>query len=197
MRAPYALKATWLEHKTEAGGVVLGLENLADVTATLQQMWARLGPGRYVVEEMDARPDTVELIVGTRRDRSFGPLVLVGAGGVTAELYRDTEVALAPVTEDEAEQMLRSLKAAPALEGWRGRPATDIRAAARVVAAVSRLLIEQSDVVEAEINPLRVGPDGAVAVDALVLAHRPTDVESVTADNSPPLQHVHTSGAHR
>ena len=198
MRAPYALKASWLEHKTESGGIVLGLESLEAATTALAEMWARLGPGRYVVEEMDTRPGTVELIVGTRRDRSFGPLVLVGAGGVTAELYRDTEVALAPVSEDEAEQMLRSLKLAPVLEGWRGRPAVDIRAAARVVAAVSRLLLEQPDVVEAEINPLRVGPDGALALDALVLEATSTNLTPVAvAVDSPLTQYAPTSGAGR
>lgn len=170
MRAPYALKATWLEHKTEAGGVVLGLEDPDEAARALDELWARLGPGRYVVEEMDVRDDVVELIVGTRRDRSFGPLVLVGAGGIAAELHRDTRIALAPVSEEEAEQMVRSLKSAPLLDGWRGAPAVDVRAAARVVAAVSRLLTECPEVVEAEINPLRVGPTGAMAVDALVLA---------------------------
>lgn len=200
MRGPYALKATWLEHKTEAGGVVLGLETLAEASGALEEMWARLGPGRYVVEEMDARPETVELIVGTRRDRSFGPLVLVGAGGVTAELHRDTAVALAPVTEDGAEQMLRSLKSAPILDGWRGRPATDVRAAARVVAAVSRLLVERPDIVEAEINPLRVGPDGALAVDALVLeaaSTTPAPAPAAVAVDSPLTQYAPTSGAGR
>ncbi len=198
MQAPYALKASWLEHKTETGGVVLGLENLVEVTTALEEMRIRLGPGRYVVEEMDTRPDTIELIVGTRRDRSFGPLVLVGAGGVTAELYRDTEVALAPVSEDEAEQMLRSLKLAPVLGGWRGRPAVDVHAAARVVAAVSRLLVEQPDVVEAEINPLRVGPDGAVALDVLVLeAELPYLTPVADAVDSALTQHAPSSGAGR
>ncbi|MEO5652494.1 MAG: acetate--CoA ligase family protein, partial [Marmoricola sp.] len=164
----------------------------------LEEMRIRLGPGRYVVEEMDTRPDTIELIVGTRRDRSFGPLVLVGAGGVTAELYRDTEVALAPVSEDEAEQMLRSLKLAPVLGGWRGRPAVDVHAAARVVAAVSRLLVEQPDVVEAEINPLRVGPDGAVALDVLVLeTELPYLTPVADAVDSALTQHAPSSGAGR
>ena len=198
MRAPYALKASWLEHKTESGGVVLGLQSLLEVTTALDEMWARLGPGRYVVEEMDTRPDTIELIVGTRRDRSFGPMVLVGAGGITAELYRDTELALAPVTEDEAERMLRSLRLAPVLEGWRGRPAVDVRAAARVVAAVSRLLVEQPDIFEAEINPLRVGPDGALALDALVIEAASTALDPIAvAADSPLTQFAPTSGAGR
>ena len=197
MQAPYALKASWLEHKTEAGGVVLGLENSDQVTRAFDEMWARLGPGCYVVEEMDVRPDVVELIVGTRRDRSFGPLVLVGAGGVAAELHRDTRIALAPVTEDEAERMLRSLKSAPLFDGWRGAPAVDVRAAARVVAAVSRLLVERPDIVEAEVNPLRVGPTGAVAVDALVLQSEPLGVDPLSTGDPSPLHHVPPTGASR
>jgi acyl-CoA synthetase (NDP forming) len=118
---------------------------------------------------MDRRPDVVELIVGARRDPSFGPIVMVGMGGVLAEVYRDVRLGLAPVSESQARAMLSSLQAFAVLEGWRGRPALDVGAAARVVSAVSRVLAEQSDIAECEINPLRVGVDGAVAVDALVI----------------------------
>lgn len=170
LRAPYVLKAGWLEHKTEVGGVVVGLADATAVEAAFTEMSGRLGDGGYVLEEMDSRPDVVELIVGARRDRSFGPLVLVGLGGIQAEVYRDVQVALAPVSEADARRMIESLCAYPVLQGWRGRPAVDVTSAAQVVAAVSRLLAERGDVVECEVNPLRVGPGGAVAVDALVLA---------------------------
>jgi acyl-CoA synthetase (NDP forming) len=170
LTAPYVLKAGWLEHKTEVGGVQVRLADADAAAAAFEEMADRLGAGDYVLEEMDGRPDTVELIVGARRDPSFGPLVLVGLGGVAAEVYRDVQLALAPVTPAQAGRMLESLRAHPLLTGWRGRPAVDVAGAAEVVAAVSRLLAEQPHVVECEINPLRVGPDGAVAVDALVLA---------------------------
>ncbi|MEV0388488.1 acetate--CoA ligase family protein [Nonomuraea sp. NPDC050643] len=169
LRPPYVLKAAWLAHKTESGGVVTGLGDMAEAAGALAALVGRLGEGEYVLEEMDARPGTVELIVGGRRDPSFGPLVLAGAGGTASELYRDVAVELAPVTVEVAERMLRGLTAYPLLTGWRGAPAVDIRAAAEVVAAVSRLIAGRSDVVECEINPLRAGPDGAVAVDALVV----------------------------
>lgn len=170
LSAPYVLKAGWLEHKTEVGGVAVGLADAAAAEAAYVAMSGRLGEGDYVLEEMDRQSDTVELIVGARRDGSFGPVVLVGLGGVQAELYRDVQVALAPVDDDEARRMIEALRAYPLLDGWRGRPAVDVAAAARVVAAVSRLLADDPDLVECEINPLRVGPEGAVAVDALVLA---------------------------
>jgi hypothetical protein len=132
-------------------------------------MSARLGDGEYVLEELDTRPSVVELIVGARREPGFGPVVLVGMGGVTTEVYRDVQLALAPVTADQARAMLGRLRGAALLGGWRGAPAVDVDAAAEVAAAVSRLVAEQPDVVEVEINPLRVGPVGAVGVDALVV----------------------------
>lgn len=173
LAAPYVLKAGWLEHKTEVGGVAVGLASAAEVEVAFADMHARLGDGEYVLEEMDQQESVVELIVGARRDRSFGPVVLVGLGGVQAELYRDVQVALAPVGLGQARAMLQSLRAYPLLDGWRGRPRVDIDAAAQVVSTLSRLLAENPDLVECEINPLRVGPAGAVAVDALVVTAVP------------------------
>lgn len=169
LSGPFVLKAGWIEHKTEVGGVVVGLADAAAAGDAFSDMHSRLGDGDYVLEEMDAQRDVVELIVGARRDPSFGPVVLIGLGGVQAELHKDVQLALAPVDEGQALAMIRSLRSYPLLDGWRGRPRVDVGAAARTVAAVSRLLAERSDVVEAEINPLRVGPAAAVAVDALVV----------------------------
>lgn len=169
MRAPYVLKAAWLAHKSDVGGVVVGLGDADEAVGALARLVERLGAGDYVLEEMDTRPGTVELIVGGRRDPSFGALVLVGAGGTMSELYRDVAVELAPVSVETAVAMLRRLKAFPLLEGWRGAPPADIGSAAAAVAAVSRLIAERPDVAECEVNPLRVGQDGVLAVDALVV----------------------------
>ncbi|MDN5796582.1 MAG: acetate--CoA ligase family protein [Intrasporangium sp.] len=174
LRSPLVLKAGHLEHKTEVEGVKVGIATPEDARDAYVEMSERLGPGEYVLEEMDARESTVELIVGSRRDGSFGPVVVVGLGGIHAELYRDVALALAPVTPEAAVQMITSLRALPLLRGFRGRPVVDIESAASVVAAVSRLIAEQPEVVECEINPLRVGPTGAVAVDALVVAASPS-----------------------
>jgi acetate---CoA ligase (ADP-forming) len=112
----------------------------------------------------------VELIVGTRWDARFGPIVLVGLGGVYAEILGDVAVALAPVDSDGARTLLLSLRGAPLLTGTRGRPRVDIAAAAEATAALSRLSATCRDVDELEINPLLVTPAGAVALDARVAA---------------------------
>lgn len=173
LRTPLVLKAGWLAHKTEVGGVNVGLPTLEATREGVAEMSSRLGVGAYVIEEMDTREGTVELIVGARRDSSFGPVVLVGLGGVHAEIYRDVALSLAPVTPAEALRMIESLQCLPLLQGYRGRPVVDIAAAVDAVVAVSRLLAEQPDVVECEINPLLVGPHGALAVDALVVTGAP------------------------
>lgn len=175
---PYVLKAGWLEHKTEVGGVAVGLSGPEEVRAALAGMIDRLGEGGYVLEQLDTRAGAVELIVGARRDSAFGPVVLVGMGGVQAELYKDVALALAPIDAAEARRLVESLAGLPLLTGFRGRPPADLDAVAETVAAVSRLIAENADIAECEINPLRAGPDGAVAVDALVLAAPTPDKEA-------------------
>jgi acetate---CoA ligase (ADP-forming) len=168
LRAPYVLKADWVLHKTEARAVAVGLPDADRARRAYDDMRARLGPGAFVLEEMDTRTDTVELVVGTHRDPSFGPVVTVGAGGTQAELLRDTVLELAPVDEATALSMLGRLRVRALLDGWRGRPPVDVAGLAATVAAVSRLLFELPACAEIEVNPLRVGPDGPLAVDALV-----------------------------
>ncbi|MEU3641751.1 acetate--CoA ligase family protein [Lentzea sp. NPDC034063] len=166
LQGPFALKADWLAHKSEHGGVKI---NLTDPAAAFEEMRARLGPGRYVLEEMDTREHTVELIIGAKRDHSFGPVILVGAGGIHAELFRDTAIELAPVTPATARDMLARLVSAPLLSGARGAPPVDVAALAEVIAKVSETLAARPDLAEIELNPVRVGPDGVLAVDALII----------------------------
>jgi succinyl-CoA synthetase beta subunit len=112
----------------------------------------------------------LELLIGARRDRSFGPVVVVGAGGVYTELVNDVAVALAPVTEAQAEVLIRSLRIAPVLMGARGGRPLDVAAAARVTALLSRLASSRTAINEIEINPLLVLPHGALALDARVVS---------------------------
>ena len=164
---PVVLKALGTLHKSDAGGVALGLADAGALGAALADMTARLAPPAFAVERMAG--DGVELIAGARSDPRFGPLVLVGAGGIHAEVLRDTAVALAPVDAAGAEALLRSLRIAPLLLGARGRPPLDIAAAARAVAALSRLAAAHPELAELEANPLLVTRDGCVALDARIV----------------------------
>lgn len=175
---PLVLKAGWLAHKSEHGGVVLGLKGHDALLAAFEEMHGRLGAGEYVVEQMDPARDVVEMIVGARRDRDFGPVVTVGLGGTEAELWRDVVTELAPVDRRTAVGMVDRLRSAPLLAGWRGRPAVAVDALVDVLVSASEAIAADGGVAELEINPVRVSPDGAVAVDALITS---TDAEEGTA----------------
>ena len=181
---PVALKALGPLHKSDAGAVALGLDAAAALLAALADFEARLAPPACIVERMAPLADGIELIVGCRRDPLFGPVSLVGSGGVYAELLRDTRTALAPLDAGEAQTLLAELRAAPLLSGARGRPALDIAAAAAAAAAVSRFAAAHPEVEEVEVNPLLVLPSGALALDARIVlraaeddADRPDEVD--------------------
>ncbi|MFI2410357.1 acetate--CoA ligase family protein [Streptomyces sp. NPDC018947] len=163
---PLVLKAMGLAHKTEAGGVALGITDEAGLRAAFARMRAATRATRYAVEEMVAHPHSVELIAGVRYDPAFGPVAMVGLGGVTAELLADTALALAPLTPRRARDLLLSLRHAPLLTGWRGAPAVDLEAAADALCALARAAAEHPELTELEVNPLLVHPGGAVALDA-------------------------------
>jgi acyl-CoA synthetase (NDP forming) len=163
---PVVLKVLGLLHKSDAGGVVLGLREERELAAALDDLTAPDGLSVETAEDVGAG---FELLVGARRDPRFGPLVVVGAGGIHAETLRDLVVALAPVDEATAEGLLNSLASAPLLKGARGRPALDLAAAARAVAALSRFAAAHAELAEVEINPLLVRREGAVGLDARIV----------------------------
>ena len=166
---PVAAKVLSAEllHKTETGAVRLNIADRAAFDREVQTMLGRITAKAILVQRMETA--LAEAIVGYRDDALVGPLVLVGAGGTLAEIYRDFALALAPVDEDEALAMIGKVKGLAVLRGYRNLPRGDVGALARAVAAVSRLaLLPGRPVAEAEINPLIVKGDGAVAVDALV-----------------------------
>jgi hypothetical protein len=162
---PVALKAADRFHKSEGGGVVLGLAGDEE----LREAVGNLDTTELSVEAMAPLDDGIELIVGAIRDPRFGAIVLVGMGGVYAEILEDVAVALAPIDERQAERLVRSLRGAPLIEGARGRPPLDVSAAAAAVAAVSRAAAACEAVQELEVNPLLVLPNGALGLDARVL----------------------------
>jgi acyl-CoA synthetase (NDP forming) len=179
---PVALKAqsARLSHKSEAGGVVLGVPD----DAALPAAWARLheqlaarapallreGPLDGVLVERMARPG-VELIAGARVDPEWGPVLLVGLGGVLAEALRDFRVLPPDASAAAIEAALRGLRGARLLEGFRGSAPADVEAAARIVRALGDLVLAARDLAEVDLNPLVVHPrgQGATVVDALML----------------------------
>ena len=164
---PVVLKALGHVHKSDAGGVAVGLADAVALQRQLSEM-ATLA-SEYSVERMAPVEDGIELIVGSRRDPRFGPVTLVGMGGLYTEVLGDVAVALAPIGEADAERLIGSLRGAPLLLGARGRPALDIPAAARATAALSRTAAEHPEIDELEINPLLVLPEGALALDARIV----------------------------
>ena len=110
-----------------------------------------------------------ELLVGARRDPRFGPLVVVAAGGLHAETLRDVAVGLAPVDEEAALELVRSLASVPLLTGARGRPPLDVDAAAGAVAALSHFAASHPEIAEVEVNPLLVRREGAVGLDSRIV----------------------------
>ncbi|ETR78771.1 6-carboxyhexanoate--CoA ligase [Afipia sp. P52-10] len=174
-----------LPHKTEVGGVKVGLTSAQEVRAAYDEMRrtvAAKAPAAVVDGVLIApmAKGVAELILGTTTDPIFGPVVMVGLGGIFAEIIQDTAVQTAPVSEPQAASMLRSLKAFPVLNGARGRPPADLEAAAQAVAALSRFAAAHADAVsEIDINPLLLMPkgQGAVALDALLVPRAKADVK--------------------
>jgi acyl-CoA synthetase (NDP forming) len=167
---PVALKvlSSEITHKSDVGGVMLGIPDAAALVAATSAMRARLPEARRVL----AQPmiaGTAEVLIGYRVDPDVGPLVMVAAGGIFTEIYRDRSLRLAPVDAGTAGEMIAEVRGLKPLAGYRGKPAGDISALAEAIAALSRLAADPS-VAEAEVNPLVVRPqgEGVVAVDAVV-----------------------------
>jgi acyl-CoA synthetase (NDP forming) len=164
-------------HKTEAQGVRLGIGDraaLAQAYRSVVEAAKNHNPAAHIdgvlVEKMAARG--VEMIVGILRDPTFGPVVMVGAGGVTTELFRDTAYRLAPVDEIEATAMLRELRSAPLLDGFRGAPKADVPALARLISLASRFAdAGRERIAELELNPVIVhaAGEGCSVADALLV----------------------------
>lgn len=173
---PVAIKAQSpdLSHKSDAGGVIL---NLADADA-LRAGWARLhanvaayDPGLaldgVLVEGMGARG--VELIVGAKNDAEWGPVILIGFGGVTAEILHDVRLLTPDLPVEAIEREIHSLKSAAVLRGFRGSPALDVQAVAEIVATIGQIMLAAPNIAEIDLNPVIVYPHGAIALDALML----------------------------
>ncbi|MDB5705524.1 MAG: CoA-binding protein [Sphingomonas bacterium] len=176
-----------IPHKTEAGVVRLGLTDERAVRtayAGIIAAAARVEPAPYIagvlVQPMIAKG--LELVVGAQNDPTFGAMIVVGLGGIMVELIKDSAAELAPVNRDQAGAMLRRLKGYKLLTGFRGSAPVDIAAIERIIVAVSELAFDQADrIAEIDVNPVICRPDGAIAVDALI----------VRTDTSVPMENAH------
>lgn len=159
-------------HKTEVGGVALDLRTADDVARALSTMRERVGTGcpgaridGFLLQRMV--PPGVELLLGARRDPQFGPMVIVGSGGVLVELLKDVVTLPAPVSRAEARAALRRLRVAPLLTGYRGAGPVDVDAAADAIVRFGAIACRMGERdFEIEVNPLALGPRGCVALDA-------------------------------
>lgn len=169
---PVALKSAQpgLLHKSDKGGVHLSIKNAAELAAAYGKMAKRLGP-KVLLSRMI--PEGVEMVLGVVRDDQFGPLVMLGFGGIYVETLKDVAFALPPFSAAHARRMVDGLKLRALLEAVRGRPAVDIDSYCEAAAKLSMVATRMADVIsEIDINPLILGPNGCVAVDALVSGHR-------------------------
>jgi len=167
-----------LPHKTEAGAVALGVQGSAEAVAAAGRIArnvaahdANVCVDRFLIEPM-VQDAVGELLVGVKRDRQFGLVLVIAAGGILVELLRDSVSLLLPVSAGEIEAAMRRLKSFALFDGFRGRPRADIPAAVAAILAIARYAEANKDrLLELDVNPLLLRPEGkgAIAVDALIV----------------------------
>ncbi|MEM1589944.1 MAG: acetate--CoA ligase family protein [Candidatus Bathyarchaeia archaeon] len=161
-------------HKSDVGGVMLNLKNAREVRAAYKQIMENVKRHKkdakiigVIVQEM-AQPST-EVIVGAIKDPQFGPTLMFGIGGVLVEILKDVTFRIAPITEEEAREMLTEIKAYPLLKGYRNLPPADIEAIVKILLNTSRLVMEHPEIKELDLNPIMVYEKGAKTVDARII----------------------------
>lgn len=165
-----------ISHKTDVGGVELNLAHPDAVVQAYQRMLTSVAikaPGAKVegvtVQRMIAEGRSIELLLGARHDPIFGPVIVVGSGGVTTEIQHDLSMQLPPLDQRLIDCMLQELRIYPLLNGYRGRPGVDLVQLREVILKFSRLIHEQPALSEIEINPLLTSQDAIIALDARIL----------------------------
>lgn len=178
LKGPFVakLQSPAMPHKSEHGGVMLGLADAAAATEAFRVLAqrgrdAKVDCDGVLIEQMVGFD--VELIVGFRRDSVFGPMLMVGRGGVEVELHPDVAIALLPLTAKEIEALLRSLRSARLFGGFRGRQPVDVGAIARALETIAASFLADPGLEEIEINPLVARGANAVALDALIKVASP------------------------
>ena len=161
-------------HKSDAGGVKVNLRNGAEVSVAFKAIMENARNYKadakivgVLVQEM--APQSTEVIVGAIKDPQFGQTVMFGLGGIFVELLKDVSFRVAPLTAEEAKEMITQLKAFPLLNGYRNTPPADIDALVSIICNVSRLVMEQPEIKELDLNPVMAYPKSAKTVDARII----------------------------
>jgi acetyl coenzyme A synthetase (ADP forming)-like protein len=168
--APVAMKAVGpaIVHKTDIGGIALGLTGEDAVRGAYRDMEARLGDAMSGVSVQRLVTGGVEVLVGATVDPNFGPVIACGTGGTLVELFSDVALRLHPLTDIDAAEMVNELRGVPLLRGYRGAPGADEHALHDVLLRVSALIDACPDILELDVNPLKVLATGACAIDARI-----------------------------
>jgi len=197
LRAPYAVKilSPDISHKSDVGGVVLDLPDAAAATAAARAMEARIRKALpearlegFTVGEMVHRPDAYELIAGIATDPTFGPVLMVGSGGVSVEVVNDKAIALPPIDDAQAHALIGATRISKLLAGYRNVPPARVDLAAAVLGALSAMTVDLPDIAELDINPLLVDAQGAIALDARVRITAEPQTVSRLAIRPAPMQ---------
>lgn len=163
-----------IAHKSDVGGVALGLESASAVRRAYGEMLERVraaAPKAHidgVSVQQQAVPGT-EVIVGATTDPQFGPVMMFGLGGVFVEVLKDVSFRIVPLERRDARQMIREINGFPILQGVRGQKGADLKALEKLVLDVSKLVWKRGDIAELDLNPVFAYPDGALAVDARIV----------------------------
>jgi acetyl-CoA synthetase (ADP-forming) len=161
-------------HKSDVGGVIVGVKNLREVRSGYRQIVKNVKKHKpeakivgILVQEM--APPGTEVIVGAIKDPQFGPAIMFGLGGIFVEVLKDVTFRVAPVTEDEAAEMISEVKAYPLLKGYRNTPPADLKAITKIIVNTSRLVMDHPEIKELDLNPVMVYEKGAKTVDARMI----------------------------
>lgn len=161
---PVVLKGRGIAHKSEQGMVVVGIADANQLRTAAERMLDGGAAGLLVAQQVSGG---IEMLIGVTTDPVLGPVIVVGAGGVTAEALRDVSSSVLPLSRARAGLMLDRLRIAPLLAGWRGQPGADREAIIDVLLQVAEIAAS-GELVEMDVNPLLAGPDGVIGLDALV-----------------------------
>lgn len=154
-------------HKSDVGGVAVGIQDAPKLKAVFKRFSALRGFGGILVEEMLTGS---ELIVGAVNDHQFGPVILMGIGGTGVEIYQDTVIRMAPITEQDVHAMAAGLKGAKLLEGYRGEAPISLSELTRLMMAFSQLVMDlQADMASIDLNPVKCTAERCVAADARII----------------------------